>query len=124
SLISGLLWIDHGPYINTARMHPNKLTIKSRRLSLNNSSNAFCIDVMLGVVTSSHLFDLGVDVGNPASTYKQRRITIIPFQQEFYCGVSNIVEALGLHSDPMGTYSSYGIAFVTRGKGKSVAFKY
>ncbi|KAG6858549.1 hypothetical protein C0995_015790 [Termitomyces sp. Mi166 len=124
SLVQGLMWTQHGSYIHSARIRPDLLTVKSRRLALNNSSNAFCIDVMFGVVTASHLFDLGVDVGNLASTYKQKRIGIIGFEQDFLRATANVCSSLGLRSDPMGTYSSYGLAFVTRGEGKSVAFKY
>lgn len=123
SLVRGLLWVEHGLYVHSARIHPDNLTAKSRRLALNNGGNAFCIDVMFGVVSASHLFDSGVEVGSYSSPYKQKRLMIVPFQQEFLRSMANVGNALGLRSDPMGSYSSYGMAFVTRGEGKSVSFK-
>lgn len=81
----------------------------------------FCIGIMSGVCTESHI-DASVVVGPARGPYRQHRVTVVPFHQEFRRDTSAWGNILGFTIIPA-TINSNGFAFVTRGEGKSVTFE-
>lgn len=120
NLLAALLFVQHGHYVNFSRMDPSLFELNHRRNIKLRSHIGFCIGLMSGVSTDSHLVS-SVQVGPAHSPYKQHRVTIIPFQQEIRRDTSAWGQILGFKVIS-GTTNSKGFAFVTRGDGKSVTF--
>ncbi|KAG6876779.1 hypothetical protein C0992_011797 [Termitomyces sp. T32_za158] len=120
SLFAGLLFVQHGFYINPSRIDPALLEKKDQRLALI-GGGSFCTLITCGVVTTSHLNQTDVEAGS-VSHYKQHRVTTALFHQDGYRAVSLIATVLGYRSNPKGTFSSLGLSFITKAKGRGTTF--
>ncbi|KAG6819163.1 hypothetical protein H0H93_014751 [Arthromyces matolae] len=116
SILSGLFFVESGPYMNPSRFDVDRLrSSHTRRLAIE-GGGPFCISVMVGVVSECYLIE-ALDVGTEAYPKpRQHRITIIPPHQEERRAISTMCKGLDLPGNPRGLYSYNGMSFVTNGE--------
>lgn len=120
NLLAALLFVRHGYYVNFARADPALFEPNHRRNVKLREYSGFCVGIMSGVSTDSHILS-SVSVGPNASAYDQHQVTVVPFHQEIRRDVSAWGQILGFKVIK-GTTNCKGFVFVTRGSGKSVSF--
>ncbi|KAF8872725.1 hypothetical protein BD779DRAFT_1679554 [Infundibulicybe gibba] len=112
SLKKGLLFERSGFFVNTARIHPNRLTTEGGRLKIavgDRPVNA--VGIMLGVTTECLLAETGTY--GSVNAYNVHRITIAPFKQEWRRDVAVWGNLLGF-TLITGSHSHLGMSFTTR----------
>ncbi|KAG6914924.1 hypothetical protein DXG01_014410 [Tephrocybe rancida] len=122
SLRNALTFVTHGNYVNFARVQPTNLWVtKYNKVALRNQG-AFCVGLMSGVITDSHLFDSGVVIESGRSSYRQHRVSMTPFHQEELHELALLGVVLDLPDGTRANVSHQGLAFVSRGEGKAIRF--
>ncbi|KAG6835062.1 hypothetical protein H0H93_005201, partial [Arthromyces matolae] len=123
SLLKGLLFVQHGFYVNLCRLDLDLLRSYEGRIAIK-SQGAFCHCITVGVVTKCFLNGEGMNSSsNKEYPILQRRLYIAQFEQEALREMSAIHHVLRQKSSMKGTYSSIrGLGFVTRKKDKGAIF--
>lgn len=109
--MKGLVFEKSGFFVNTSRIHPNVLTVESRRLKIAGTNN-YAVGIMLGVATECFLVNEST-AGSQFASYPVRKITIVPFAQEMRRDTS-LWGKLFSFRVVTGSVSSFGISFLTR----------
>ncbi|KAG6870879.1 hypothetical protein C0993_003997, partial [Termitomyces sp. T159_Od127] len=102
-------------------MNPADLKCDNKRLSLADLSGPFCVCLTTGVVSGSHLFHSAVPVGGDQK-YGQHRVELYEFHQESLRQFAVLRQVMNLVDGIRGSVSSNGVAFITRGEGKTPRF--
>jgi hypothetical protein len=108
-ILGGLTFERSGFFVNTARVHPDILTVDSRRLKIaGTTQNA--VGIMIGVVTECYLVEEGT------TPYPVHKITIVPFAQDMRRDTALWGQLFGFRSITA-SVSAGGISFLTRKQG-------
>lgn len=106
--------MNAGCFVNTSRIHPNKLVVEASRLKIH-ATNENAVGIMLGVVTECFVVKDGSG-GNPQSPSTIHKVSIVPFAQEMRRDTSLWGQLFDFHV-VSGPVSAVGITFSTRSKG-------
>ena len=98
-----------GFFVNTARVHPDHLTVEGRRLKIAGTTHN-AVGVMIGVVTECFL------VKEATVPYVVHKVTIVPFSQDIRRDTAVWGQLFAFRTIP-GSVSSYGFSFLTRKQG-------
>ena len=118
-MLSALLFTKSTFYVNTARVDLSLLGVENSCLSIADSK-FLTICIMTGTVTESYLKD-SVEAEPCHSSYGIHKMTIAPFEQDFWHNMLAWGMKFGFHII-VGIISPSGFGFATRGEEKGDSF--
>ncbi|RDB19703.1 hypothetical protein Hypma_013177 [Hypsizygus marmoreus] len=119
NLLHGILFVQSGFFVNTARIDPSLLIVDNRRIKIA-ATKAPAVGIMMGLVTECCLRSSAIAGGNQ-SQYAVHRLTIAPAPQEMRRDYSVWGLLFGFSEIPGPTTDS-GFSFSTFGEGKFPSF--
>ncbi|KAF8882600.1 hypothetical protein BD779DRAFT_1674939 [Infundibulicybe gibba] len=122
-ILMGMLFVNNGCYVNTARIEPNKLAVATAtnaadsiklQLTLSARTNENAVGIMIGMVTECFLVEEYTSISNE-KPFSFHKITISPFAQEYRRDVALWGQMLNFRTI-VGSVSAQGLSFTTRRK--------